>query len=109
MRRLYEARIEDLKAEHRRMVKLMADEIEYLRVQLSGPKLGMPGTAIAPAEVKVFDEPDFMPDPAKSPHFIPEEQEDLLALRDGGHIDEIEYQQAMQRLGALGITAIETD
>ena len=91
------------------MVKLMADEIEYLRAQLVGPVRAGLQPGIREADIKVFEEPDFMPDPSKSQHFIPEEHEDLLALRDGGHIDEIEYRQALERLNALGITAVETD
>ena len=97
VRKLYEQRIEDLKVEHARMVKLMADEIEYLRSQLVGPRLaaqfkgtGDPGGA---------QEWDFLPQARKSPHYTTEEQEEIQALREGGHIDEVEYRKAMQALG----------
>ena len=106
--RLYEARIEELKQEHRRLVTALAEEVEYLRTQLAGPRLG----AVRGADVKVFDEPDFMPNPERSPHAISEEEEDLLALRDGGHITEMEYRGALAQiqtaLGGVPIS-VETD
>lgn len=106
LERLYDARIEDLKAEHRRMVTLMAEEIEFLRRQLAGPQLG----TVRGADVKVFDEPDFMPDPSRSPHSISEEEEDLLALRDGGHITEMEYRGALAQIQtALGGVPIDVE
>jgi hypothetical protein len=97
VRKLYEQRIEDLKVEHARMVKLMADEIEYLRSQLVGPKLA----AQYRSEGSTAPETgwDFLPAARTSPHYTTEEQEEIQALRDGGHIDEIEYRKAMKALG----------
>ena len=105
VRKLYEQRIEDLKVEHGRMVKLMADEIEYLRAQLVGARL-------AQQHRQQFgpEEHDFMPDARTSPHFVSEEEEDLRALRDNGHIEEYEYRRAMAALGrAVGGVDIQVD
>lgn len=100
VRKLYEDRIADLKAEHARMVKLMADEIEYLRSQLVGPRLAHQyrsdgGTV----------EHEFMP-ARTSPHFVTEEQEEIQALRDNGHLDPAEYARAMKSIG-IEVTGVE--
>lgn len=94
VRKLYEQRIEDLKVEHARMVKLMADEIEYLRSQIVGPRQAAQFRSDGPSDTW-----DFMPSARTNPHFTSEEQEEIQALRDGGHIDEIEYRKAMEALG----------
>jgi hypothetical protein len=105
---VYERRIEDLKTEHARMVKLMADEIEYLRAQLVGPKLAHQYRSAA--EGAPEEGWDFMPPARTNPHYTTEEQEEIQALRDGGHIDEVEYRQAMKQLGiAVGGLNITED
>jgi len=108
VRRLYEQRIEDLKTEHARMVKLMADEIEYLRAQLVGPRLAhqfrsQPAGGSAPEEGW-----EFLPPARQSPHYTTEEQEEIQALRDGGFIDELEYRKAMKTIG-VELTGVEID
>lgn len=81
----------------------MADEIEYLRAQLVGPKLASHYRGTEPAE-----ENDFMPSARQSPHYTTEEQEEIQALRDNGHIDEIEYRKAMKSLG-INVTGVEIE
>lgn len=108
VRKLYEQRIEDLKTEHARMVKLMADEIEYLRSQLVGPKLAHQFRDRA--EAGGAQEWDFMPSARTSPHFVTEEEEDLRALRDNGHIEDFEFRKAMAALGkAVGDVPIDVE
>lgn len=110
VRRLYEQRIEDLKVEHARMIKLMADEIEYLRSQLVGPKLAAQFRHQESDGSSGDGRWDFMPQARTSPHYTTEEQEEIQALKDGGHIDEIEYRKAMQALGvAVGGVEITED
>lgn len=104
--RLYEARIEELKTEHLRMVKLMAEEIEYLRTQLVGPRIA---GGIREANIKVLPDPDFMPDAERSQHFIPEEEEDLRALKDGGFIDAMEFETALAQLRAASGVPLSTE
>jgi len=107
VRKLYEQRIADLKAEHARMVKLMADEIEYLRSQLVGPKLAAQYRYHEPDGSRAPDEGwDFLPSARTSPHYTTEEQEEIQALKDGGHIDEIEYRRAMKNIG-VEITGVD--
>lgn len=84
----------------------MADEIEYLRAQLIGPKLAA-RYGINPGELsQEFHE--FMPAARQSPHYTTEEQEEIQALRDNGHIDEVEYRRAMKQLG-IEVTGVEVD
>jgi hypothetical protein len=84
----------------------LSEEIEYLRMQLAGPRLG----DVRGAEVKVFEPENFIRDPNRSEHFISEEEEDLLALKDGGHITEMEYRQALDAISsALGGVPIEIE
>ena len=78
----------------------MADEIEYLRSQLVGPKLAAQYRYQQPDGNSSTDPAwDFMPSARTSPHYTTEEQEEIQALRDGGHIDEVEYRKAMEALG----------
>lgn len=89
LERLYEARVEDLKAAHKTTVKALADEIDYLRAQVYGASALASGPT--PARIPAFEEPDLMP--SASPLYMNEELEDLEALRTGGHINEVEYGQ----------------
>lgn len=100
VRRHYEARIAELKDSHarevsaeKRVIKALAEEVEYLRSQLFGR--GVQSTP-QPAVVKARPEPDFMP--MQNPHYLPEEVEDVMALRDGGHIDDLEYRHIREQL-----------
>lgn len=101
VRKLYEQRIEDLKAEHLRMVKLMADEIEYLRAQVIGinqaQRIGRSGEVAADT---------WLPPANTSPHYTREEQEEIQALHDGGHIDAVEYAKAMKAIG-IEVTGVD--
>jgi hypothetical protein len=108
VRKLYEQRIEDLKVEHARMIKLMADEIEYLRAQLVGPKLARQYRHGAPVEesAQQWQAEDFMPPARKSPHYTTEEQEEIQALYDGGHIEAAEYVKAMKAIG-VEVTGVD--
>lgn len=81
----------------------MADEIEYLRSQIVGPRLARQYSA-DPGTV----EHDFMPSARQSPHYTTEEQEEIQALHDNGHIDEVEYRKAMKSLG-IEVTGVEID
>lgn len=102
MERLYEARIAELKEAHElrhkeslRVIKALADEVEYLRAKHFGPALTQPAST---ARIPVSPERDFMPDPERSPFYIPEELEDLEALRAGGHLDASDYETARRQL-----------
>lgn len=104
-RRQYENRIADIKeaSEQRakellRTVKALADEVEYLRAQHFGP--GRSQTASAIPAVPVDPEWDFMPGQELNPHYLSEEEEELAALQAGGHIDDVEYKQALSQLRA---------
>jgi hypothetical protein len=101
---VYEQRIADLKeaseqrhAESLRVIKALADEVEYLRAQHFGRDTR---GGVTPANVQVLPEREFMVDPNRSEHYISEEEEDLKALRNGGFIDASEYDQALQQLRA---------
>lgn len=112
VRKLYEQRIEDLKAEHVRMVKLMADEIEYLRSQIIGPRQA--AAYRRPESDGSSDgngDWDFMPPARTSPHFMTEEEEDLRALHEGGVIEDFEFRKAMAALGKAvgGVPITEGD
>lgn len=103
-RRQYEARIADLKDQHElrvketmRTIKALAEEVEFLRAQHFGTR-----TAQAPArEMPVMPEPDFMPAFRDNPHYLSEEEEDLAALRAGGHLDPMEHAAALAQLRAM--------
>jgi hypothetical protein len=103
---LYEARIADLKeayearhAESLRVVKALAEQVEFLRAKHYGPAAAV-SPSFVPATVKAKPEPDFMPGMAHSPFFLNEDEEDLHALKDGGFIDAVEHQQAIAQLRA---------
>jgi hypothetical protein len=106
MRRQYEAHIADLKEaselrhkETLRTIKALADEVEYLRSQLFGAR----NVQVQPARVPVMPEQfDFMP--TANPHYLSEEEEELAALRAGGHIDQIEHDAALAQVrAAMGL------
>lgn len=108
VRKLYEQRIQDLKVEHARQVRLMADEIEYLRSQLVGPRLAAHYRSGSDDSRAPDGGWDFMPPARQNPHYTSEEQEEIQALYDGNHIDEIEYRRAMKAIG-VELTGIEAD
>lgn len=89
-----------------RVIKALAEQIEYLRTQQMGPRLR---DGIRAADIKVTPEPDFMPNPAKNPHYLTEEEEDLRALRDGGFLDATEYEQALAQLQAAAGVPLQSD
>lgn len=85
----------------------MADEIEYLRAQVIGIHQAQRiGRTPAAAGSTSGQEWDFMPPARENPHYTTEEQEEIQALRDGGHIDEVEYRNAMKALG-INVTGVE--
>lgn len=90
VREMYEARIEELKAEHRRTVDVLAEQIEYLRAQLGSPNLTR-REPLNPADQPAYES-------GLGAH-LTEEEEDLLALHDAGHITETQMEETLARLG----------
>jgi hypothetical protein len=102
---LYEARIADLKdasearhAESMRVIKALAEQVEFLRAKHYGPA-PLPAPTVPGFEVKSRPESDFKAVP-HSRFFVSEDEEDVLALRDGGFIDAVEANQALEQLRA---------
>lgn len=99
---LQEARIADLKEAHdarvkelMRLVVTLTEQIEYLREQLH-PRPPHPAAGWA------GDVPAERP----TPHSLSEEEEQILALREYGHLDGAEANDALQLLAEHGITGI---
>ena len=88
-----------------RVIKALADEVEFLRAKHFGSGIVSPPAV----SIKSMPEPDFMPDPTRSPFYISEEEEDLAALKDGGFIDATEYSQALRQLRAAAGVPISVE
>lgn len=111
-RRQYENRIADLKdaSEQRakellRTVRALAEEVEFLRSKHFGAHTVPPVTRDVPVTPEEFD---FMP--THNTHWLSEEEEEIEALRAGGHLDQGEYGDALAQIRALvgGPVQIET-
>lgn len=107
---LFEARIADLKEAHEarvremmRLVDALAEQVEYLRAQLGRPFIAQNHPGLNPAQqpLVVHDMDD---NPAKL--HVSEEEEDLLALHELGHVDDWEL-EALK--GQLGLNSISRD
>ena len=103
---IYEARIEDLKAAHearvtelRRVIDVLAEQVEYLRMQIGRPSFSRT-TALNPS-----DQPSVVEgfDP-----FMSEEEEELRARHQAGRITDADLGQALAAAG-LRNTDIEID
>lgn len=97
-RRVYEARIDDLKEAHARevgqlykLIDVLAGEVEYLRLT-AGKAQPVPRIGMEPIEA-----PPLMADgPAP---FMSEEEEDLRAMHESELIDAAELESALAQLG----------
>lgn len=107
---LFEARIADLKEAHEarvremmRLVDALAEQVEYLRAQLGRPFIAQNHPGLNPAQqpLVVHDMDD---NPVKL--HVSEEEEDLLALHELGHVDDWEL-EALK--GQLGLNSISRD
>lgn len=107
---LHEARIADLKEAHEarvrelmRLVDALAEQVEYLRAQLGRPFIAQNHPGLNPAQqpLVVHD----MDGAAPKLH-VSEEEEDLLALHEMGHVDDWEL-EALK--GQLGLTNVSRD
>ena len=95
--RLWEARVADLKDAHEREVKqlmrlvdALAEQIEYLRAQMGRPNMARE-LGLNPSKQPVVMEGS-MP-------YLSEEEEDLLALKEYGHLDERALEEALAQAG----------
>jgi len=77
-----------------RTITALAEEVEFLRSQHFGTRATPP----VQREIHAMPEFDFMP--AHNPHFLTEEEEDVLALRDAGHLSHGEADLALAQLRA---------
>jgi hypothetical protein len=90
-----------LLAERERLVMLLAEQVEYLRAQI-----GMPTRTVTNALEKEriplaeFDLGGDLPDELtrELTGVISDEEEELLALKQAGVINEVEYEAALERM-----------
>lgn len=97
--RLWEARVADIKEAHERELKhlmrladVLAEQIEYLRAQAARQPYISPST---PA----FNPADLLPTAEGIASYLTEEEEDLRALVDAGHITETELEAQLAAAG----------
>lgn len=110
---LYTRHIAELKeayekrhAESIRVIKALADEVEFLRAKHYGPGTQPVTHSVSP--VKARPEPDV--GTFGHQFFLNEDEEDILALKDGGFIDAVEADQALAQLrAATGGVPIQVD
>jgi hypothetical protein len=103
-----DARIADLKdardrevKQLNRLVEAMAEQVEYLRVQLERtPKLGQP-IKTGPHEYDTLELPEFDPTSGPLP-YIGDEEEDIRFLHEVGALDTVQLQTELERIGADG-------
>ena len=81
---------EDLKKEHNRTVEALAEQIEYLRVQLGTPT---PQPASNPTQQPMAVVGQDM--------YVGEDEEALLDAHANGLIDDAEFQKALEQVGLL--------
>ena len=103
---LFEARIEDLKEAHEarvtelmRLVDALAEQVEYLRAQIGRPFIQAQHRGINPAD-QIMVEPEDL----DVPKHVSEEEEDLLALHELGHVDDWELEALKQQLPGLSLS-----
>lgn len=103
---LFEARIEDLKEAHEarvkelmRLVDALAEQVEYLRAQIGRPFIQAQHRGVNPAELL-----EVGPDELDVPKHVSEEEEDLRALREMGHLDEWEFEALKGQLPTLNLS-----
>lgn len=102
---LWEERVADLKEAHAseitqllRLVEALAEQVEYLRATTGRPfiqtkaPVPIPGMEVLPA----FEDED-------SPLHLSEEEEDIRALADNGHMDAWEAEALREGLRARGV------
>lgn len=106
---LYEARIADMKEANEarvrdlmRLVDALAEQIEYLRAQLGRPFIAQTPPGLNPTkQLEVVP----MADGASSgPLHVSEEEEDLLALHEMGHLDDWELSALKGQLPGLNLS-----
>jgi len=102
-RRQYEARILDLKeaGEQRvkellRTVTALAEQVEFMRTQHYGPRVS--GASVAREMPVLPEEFDLMP--SSRPLYMSEEEEELDALRAGGHLSPADHAAALEQIRA---------
>ena len=74
------------------VIESLAEQIEYLRIVMGQPNLSRAKTLI-PADEQ---SPELV-EGLKA--YLSEEEQDLIALRDNGHIDEIELERELAAAG----------
>jgi hypothetical protein len=74
------------------VIEALSEQIDYLRVVMGQPNLSRQRTALPPEE----QSPELV-EGLKA--YLSEEEEDLLALRDAGHINEIELERELAAAG----------
>jgi hypothetical protein len=107
---MHEAHVVDLKEAHEarvremmRLVDALAEQVEYLRAQLGRPFIaaGHPGLNPTNQPVAVH-----ALDGDSAPLHVSEEEEDLLALHELGHVDDWELETLR---GQLGLHTVSRD
>lgn len=95
---LQEARIADLKEAHEsrvrelmRLVDALAEQVEYLRAQLGRPFIAAKHPGVNPTQQPLVG--------SDLPLHVSEEEEDLLALHEMGHVDNYELAALRESLG----------
>jgi len=107
---LHEARIADLKEAHEarvrdlmRLADMLAEQVEYLRAQLGRPFVSPSHPGLNPAEQPLaVHEP--MDSGRPSLLHVPEEEEDLRALHEIGHLDDLQLAKALSEQFGTEIT-----
>lgn len=105
VRKVWEARVADLKEAHEREVKhlkmladVLAEQVEYLRAQRAGhPFISTQQRGTNPSELELV-QPDSLA-------YMSEEEEDLRALQDNGHISPMDLEKALAQLQLRGTVA----
>ena len=96
-RDLIEAHVREVTA-LKLLVDSLAEQIDYLRILMGQPNLSRTKSALP------FEEQSPAMDPLVEglKAYLSEEEEDLLALRDNGHINEMELEEQLARAGLRG-------
>lgn len=93
--------VDALLAERERLVFLLAEQVEYLRAQVGSPTRAV--TSVLEKErvsLHDFDLGSALPDDItrELTGVITDEEEELLALKQAGVINEVEYEAARERI-----------